>query len=181
MATLTIPNTFVAGTSVVAADMNSNFSAVATLVNTTKLDHDNLNFPYQDVTIGPFHVGANLNNSSSTIVWKPVISTGTMTPLQLSVSAQTMGGGTSLTVNVYRNPASIASPASGESILNSAVTYAVGVKNTLVASTNFKAASSSDFASGDVMLIEVTETSGGANVSDISITLQAALKHRATP
>lgn len=40
--TLSIPNTFVDGTDALAADVNANFSAVSTFVNSTKLNDDNL-------------------------------------------------------------------------------------------------------------------------------------------
>jgi hypothetical protein len=42
MPTLTIPNTFIDGDTIEAAEHNANFSAIATLVNSTGLDADNL-------------------------------------------------------------------------------------------------------------------------------------------
>jgi hypothetical protein len=42
MPTLTIPNTFVDSTTIVAADMNANFNAVAALANSTKFASDNI-------------------------------------------------------------------------------------------------------------------------------------------
>lgn len=42
MPTLTIPNTFVDAATIEAAEHNANFTAVATLLNSTKLDGDNL-------------------------------------------------------------------------------------------------------------------------------------------
>lgn len=42
MPTLAIPNTFTAGTDAIAAEVNANFDAIATLLNTTKLDAANL-------------------------------------------------------------------------------------------------------------------------------------------
>lgn len=42
MPTLTIPNTFSSGTVIASAQMNANFTAITTLLNTTGLDDDNL-------------------------------------------------------------------------------------------------------------------------------------------
>jgi len=42
MPSLTIPNTFTAGTLIQAAQMNANFSAITTLLNTTLLDDSNI-------------------------------------------------------------------------------------------------------------------------------------------
>lgn len=180
MATLSIPNTFVAGTTVVAADMNANFTAVSTLLNTTKLDHENLNYAYQDVVIGPFHIGATLNNSSSAIVFKPKISTGTLTPVQVTVACVTMAhASASITVDISRNPANLTSITT-DTILNSAIVYPYSSAGQVVTSTNFRAASSSDFSDGNTMMFLVKET-GSQNVSNISVTLQCVLKHRASP
>ena len=41
MATLVIPNTFVDGTTMKSAELNANFNAIATFINTTKLTDDN--------------------------------------------------------------------------------------------------------------------------------------------
>lgn len=42
MPLLSIPNTFVAGTLIQSAQVNANFQAIATLLNTTKLDTTNI-------------------------------------------------------------------------------------------------------------------------------------------
>lgn len=42
MPTLTIPNTFVANTKIKSADVNANFTAISTLLNSTKLDSTNV-------------------------------------------------------------------------------------------------------------------------------------------
>lgn len=42
MATLTIPNSFVAATVILSAEVNANFNAVATFLNTTKINFDNI-------------------------------------------------------------------------------------------------------------------------------------------
>lgn len=42
MPALSIPNTFIPFTKIVSAQMNANFTAITTLLNTTKLDDDNL-------------------------------------------------------------------------------------------------------------------------------------------
>lgn len=42
MPSLSIPNSFSAGTLIQSAQVNANFNAVATLLNTTKLDDDNI-------------------------------------------------------------------------------------------------------------------------------------------
>lgn len=42
MATLTIPNSFIAATVILSAEVNANFNAVATFLNTTKINFDNI-------------------------------------------------------------------------------------------------------------------------------------------
>lgn len=42
MATLTIPNSFVAATTILSAEVNANFNAGATFLNTTKINFDNI-------------------------------------------------------------------------------------------------------------------------------------------
>ena len=180
MATLAIPNTFVAGETIVAADVNENFTSLETILNTTKLDHDNLNFAYQDIVVGPFHFSGTINDSAVFVAWKPLISTGTMSPLQLTVACRAMVDNSSLTIKISKNPSTISDPDTGTSILNSSLVYPETSSNTLGVTTDFKSAATSDFSTGDVMIIEVEET-GSENVSDICVTLQAVLKHRATP
>jgi collagen triple helix repeat protein len=52
-ATVTIPNTFVAGTPAKAADVNANFSAVVTAINSTAQDVSTLQTAVQNIPAGP--------------------------------------------------------------------------------------------------------------------------------
>lgn len=55
MPALTIPNTFTNATTAVASEVNANFTAVSTLLNSTKLDADNL----QDGAVTAAKIGTN--------------------------------------------------------------------------------------------------------------------------
>lgn len=51
MPTLTIPNSFTPNTTAVSADVNANFNAIATFLNSTKLDGDNIQADAIDKTL----------------------------------------------------------------------------------------------------------------------------------
>lgn len=72
MPTLSIPNTFVPFTKIYSAEVNANFTAISTLLNTTKLDSTNL----QDGGINVSKLSTNggtagqfIGNNGSTVVW----------------------------------------------------------------------------------------------------------------
>lgn len=73
MPVLSIPNTFVPFTKIVSAQVNANFTAITTLLNTTKLDDTNIQnagiTPQTKLNIGNGTTGQFLSNNGSAVIW----------------------------------------------------------------------------------------------------------------
>ena len=137
MATLSVANTFSAGTTIVAADMNENFSDIETFVNSSPgLIQDSLVDAKGDIiaataadTVARLAVGTNTyvltadSTETTGLIW-PAPTTGDITGITTAANSSLAGGATSGTATLIAD------------VNNSTVATATTADYVLIADTN---------------------------------------------
>lgn len=169
MAELTIPNSFDNGDVISASEMNANFNAIKTLVNTTRLGLDNINHDHHLVNYSFYHDGSVSAGDSIIFRFSTFCPTGVLVAKQLSHSA--LFSGATITVQVYKAPSSLSAP-TDNGIMDSASTSTTTATPTVV--TAFNSAGTS-IASGTAMAIKVSASD--AAISEVSVVLTFVAQH----
>tara|TARA_R110000824_G_scaffold21473_2_gene79984 strand:- start:736 stop:1251 length:516 start_codon:yes stop_codon:yes gene_type:complete len=167
MATLIIPNEFDDGDVISASEMNANFNAVKTLINTTKLDLENIENDHHIVNHSFYHHASISDEGYVVFRFQTYCPNGVLIPKQLSISGLIAAG--TMDVQVYENPSSVSNPADNN------IMSSVSSTSTDYTPHAVTAFSDTSIANNTPMAIKVL-ANGGA-LSQVCVTLSFLAKH----